>query len=132
MLLALLAQGTVAGCSSATAERSEADQATTHLPSTIPVSVKDRREATRALRGQLLVAGRAGLAELAKSADAMLAVHALWEWEKSQPGPKVGLRDAFRQRLGIEPPLWWQRLLAGVIVTETCHYLPGVDSSLLS
>jgi hypothetical protein len=71
--------------------------------------------------------GRARLASLADDADPMVALHSIWEREKLEPGGKSELLAAFRDRLGIQPPQWWQQLLAGVMVGEGWHYLRGVD-----
>jgi hypothetical protein len=76
--------------------------------------------------------GRAGLSALAIDADPVIALHAIWEQDKGRPREQSTLREAFRERVGIDPPQWWQRLLQGVIVYERCHYFPGVDDSHLA
>jgi hypothetical protein len=95
----------------------------------IPLGKRD--EASRALQGVMEAKGRAGMAELSRDADVMVALHAKWECVKGQPTETGQFVAFFKKKLGVNPPQWWQELLAGVVVGTEAHAVPGVKMDRL-
>jgi hypothetical protein len=97
----------------------------------IPLS--DSKEASNALQKIMEAKGRAGMTELSRDADLMVALHARWECVKGKPAEVGKFVEFFKRNLRAEPPRWWQDLLAGVVVRDGAgHGVPGVASKRLA
>lgn len=92
------------------------------------IPLDDQKSAAKALRSLFEATGRHHLVDLAGDPDSMVALHAAWEHGKGDKEKSGQFIALFEKRLRVRPPEWWQNRLKGVVVYETCHYIPGVVS----
>jgi hypothetical protein len=95
------------------------------------ISLQDREAASSALQKLFEAKGREGLPALADEPDQMVALHAAWQHGKGDKKKTGAFIARFKKKLKVTPPEWWQERLKGVVVYETCHYVPGVNGSKL-
>jgi hypothetical protein len=96
----------------------------------IPLDKRD--QASGALQKVMEAKGRAGMKELSRDTDLMVALHARWELVKGKPTETGKFVEFFKRNLRVDVPRWWQDLLAGVVVAEGhAHAVPGVKMDRL-